>query len=203
MRKLLLASAVAVLVPAAAAAGPSLALRVGYDASSGSASRGTPMSDVARSDVPFQLDATWVFGPHFSAGVYGGFGIGFLSKAIADRCDALGANCSVWTMRLGVRGEYGFPELSERFVPWVGLGTGWEWGYEKVSRGSQSASQTVSGWETFSLEGGGDVRLSPKLSLGPYVVWRVGQYGRLDGYSIVSKAWHQWSGFGIRGRWDF
>ncbi len=204
MRKLLRAAPLAAaLLPAAAAAGPSLGLRLGYDVSSGSGSRGAPMSDVAHSDVPVQLDALWIFGPHFSAGAYYAFGFGQLSKDVSDRCAADGVSCSVWTMRVGIRGEYAFPELSQRLAPWLGLGSGWEWAHESISGRGESASQTVSGWETLSLEGGADVKLAPKLWLGPYLVMRVGQYGRLDGYSVVNKAWHQWYGFGIRGKWDF
>ncbi len=202
MRPLLLAALVAV-APAAAFAGPALGLRVGYDISSGSASTGTPMSELARSAVPLQLDATWRFGPRFSIGAYYGFGFGQLSKSIADRCSSLATSCSVWTMRTGIRAEYAFPEDFKRLAPWVGLGTGWEWAHGSVSHPSESGSQTVSGWEAVSLEVGADYKVAPKLWLGPYVVMRVGQYGRINGYSIVNKAWHEWYGLGIRGRWDF
>jgi hypothetical protein len=203
MRQVLLAAALAAFLPAAAAASPSLGLRLGYEGSSGSATRGTSMSEVAQGDFPLQLDATWRFGAHFSAGVYYSFAIGRLSGEISDRCDALQASCSVWSMRAGIRGEYAFVEVSQRFAPWVGAGTGWEWVRESVSHPAESSTQTVSGWEMLSLEGGADVRLAPKLWAGPYLAYRFGQYGRLDGYSIVNKAFHSWFGVGLRGRWDF
>ncbi len=201
MRPLLLAALVA-LLPAAASAGPTLALRAGYEVSAGSASSGTSMSEVAKSDIPLQLEWMWKFGPHFSLGAYYDFGFGQLSSAVSDRCASLDASCSVWTMRVGVRGEYAFPQ-SETFAPWIGLGSGWEWAHESVSHPGNSGSQTVSGWETVSLDGGADYRLGPKLWLGPYLVARYGEYGRINGYSVVSKAWHDWYGVGIRGRWDF
>src|SRR5512138_109087 len=119
MRQVLLAAALAAVLPAAATAAPSLALRLGYEASSGSATKGTSMSEVAKAVYPLQLDGTWRFGPHFSAGVYYAFAIGQLSGAISDRCSSLGASCSVWTMRAGIRLEYAFSEVSQRVSPWI------------------------------------------------------------------------------------
>jgi outer membrane protein W len=203
MRQVLFAAVLAALLPAAAAASPSLALRLGYASSSGSATKGTAMSEVAKAEFPLQLDATWRFGPHFSAGVYYGFAIGQLSGTVSDRCSALGASCSVWSMRAGIRGEYAFPEVSQRLAPWIGAGTGWEWVRESVSHPTESAAQTVSGWETLSLEGGADIKVGPKLWIGPYLTYRFGEYTRLDGYSIVNKAFHSWVGLGARGKWDF
>lgn len=203
MRQVLLAAVLAAVLPAAAAASPSLALRLGYESSSGSATKGTSMSEVASAGFPIQLDATWRFGPHFSAGVYYGFAIGQLSGAVSDRCSSLGASCSVWAMRAGIRGEYAFVEFSQRVAPWIGAGTGWEWVRENVSHPGDSASQTVSGWDTLTLEGGADIKLGPKLWIGPYLTYRFGEYTRLDGYSIVNKAFHSWVGLGARGKWDF
>jgi hypothetical protein len=203
MRKVLLAAAVAAVLPAAAAARPTLALRLGFEGSSGSATRGTPMSEVASAGYPLQLDAAWSFGPHFSFGVYYGFAIGRLSRAVSDRCDALQASCSVWSMRAGIRGEYAFPEASERVVPWLGVGSGWEWVRESLSHPAESGAQTLSGWEMVSVDGGADVKVSRKLWIGPYLAFRVGEYGRLGGFSIVNQAYHRWAGLGVRGRWDF
>ncbi len=201
MRTLLVALLL-LAAPGAATAGPALALRLGYALSSGDAARGTPMSDVAKSEIPIQLDALWRFGPHFSAGGYFSYGFGQLSKDVSDRCDSLGASCSVWTMRLGAEAQYAFTDLSPRFAPWIGMGMGWEWAHERVSLGSQSARQDVSGWELVNLEGGADVKVATRVVLGPYVSLRVAQYSRLDGHAVVSKAWHNWLGFGVRGTWD-
>jgi hypothetical protein len=203
MRKVLLAAVLGGVLPAAAAASPTLALRLGYEGSSGSATKGTSISEVAAAEYPLQLDASWRFGPHFSMGVYYGFAIGRLSRAIADRCDALGASCSMWSMRAGIRGEYTFAETSRRLVPWIGAGSGWEWVRERVSHPTDSSSQTVSGWEMLSLEGGADLKLAPKLWAGPYLGYRFGEYGRLNGSSIANQAFHSWLGVGLRGRWDF
>ncbi len=203
MRKVLLAAVLAAVLPGAAAASPTLALRLGVEGSSGSATKGTSMSQVAAAEYPLQLDGSWRFGPHFSMGVYYSFAIGQLSQAIADRCTALGASCSMWSMRAGIRGEYAFVETSQRVVPWLGVGSGWEWIHESLSHPSEPGSQTISGWETLSLEGGADLKVAPKLWLGPYLGYRFGEYGRLNGSAIANQAFHSWLGVGLRGRWDF
>ncbi len=197
------AAALAAFLPAAAAAGPSLALRQGYAVSSGSASKGTSMTELASAEFPTQLDAAWRFGDHFSAGVYYSFAIGRLSRPVSDRCSADGASCSVWTMRAGIRGEYAFTEVSQRVVPWIAMGTGWEWVREHVSHPQETSTQVLSGWETASLEVGVDAKVASRLWLGGFATYRFGEYSRLDGYSIVNKAFHTWAGFGVRGRWDF
>ncbi|HET8538368.1 MAG TPA: hypothetical protein VFL83_00720 [Anaeromyxobacter sp.] len=202
MRTLLAAALVALALPTAAAAGPVLALRLGWAASAGDAARETPMSEVADGEIPIQLDAFWRFPPHWFGGVYYAYGFGRPSGAISDRCDALGADCSVWTMRVGAQLGYTFGELW-RLAPWLAVGIGYEWTHEDASRGGLSGSQTLSGWEFVNVEGGADVKVSGKVSVGPYASFRLGQYSRLDGYGIPSKGVHQWYGVGIRARYDF
>jgi hypothetical protein len=201
MRKLLLASILVLSLPTAAAARPTLALRLGYELARGKAAEGTPMSEVAKSQIPLQLDALWRFGPHFSGGVYASYGFARLDPEISDRCDALGASCSAWTARLGVQASYAFAEFSKRYTPWLGGGVGYEWVRQKIS-GALSGSETVSGWD-FVLDTGFDVKVSPTISVGPYFALHFGPYTRLDGYAIPSKAVHEWLAFGLRGRYDF
>jgi hypothetical protein len=202
MRTLVAAALLAAVLPTAAAAGPVLGARLGYASSGGDAAKDTPMSKVAAAEIPLQLDLAWRINPRWTLGVYYGFGFGRLSKATADRCDALGVSCSVWSMRTGAQATYAFADVSERWAPWLGFGIGYEWLHEHVSeRGG--GTQNLSGWEYLNLEGGADVRLSSKLSAGPYVSARFGQLSRLDGYGIPNTGWHQWLGAGVRGHWDF
>jgi outer membrane protein W len=201
MRTLLLAALLA--LPRAAAAGPALGLRLGYALASGEASSGTEMSEVAKADVPLQLDATWRFGPHFSAGLYFAYGFTRLDASVADRCDALGADCSVSRMRTGIQAAWAFTDVSQRFAPWLGLGIGYEWMKEDASLQGRSGVQHLSGWELLDFQGGVDVVTYRKLALGPYVDWSpLGWFTRLDGSSIVKKSMHQWLGFGVRGTLD-
>ncbi len=200
MRTLLAAALLAAVLPTAAAAGPVLGARVGYAAASGDASKDTVMSDVAAAEIPLQLDFAWSFNPRWTLGVWYGFGFGRLSSSVANRCDALGVSCSVWSMRTGVQATYAFAETADPYAPWVGFGIGYQWVHETVSGGG---AQNLSGWEYLDLEGGADWRISAQASVGPFVSLRVGQFSRLDGYGIPSSGWHEWLGVGVRGRWGF
>jgi hypothetical protein len=201
MRTLLVALLVAA-APGAASAGPTVGLRLGWEAASGEASKGTPMSDVVKAAIPLQLDLGWRFGA-FSLAAYYGFGFGRISSASADACDAAQADCSAWTMRTGIQAEWAFLDVSKVWAPWVGGGIGYEWAYDKVSSPTKSARQTLSGWQLLSLEGGADARVTAKLWLGPYVSAHYGQYSSLDGYGIPNKAFHRWYGLGVRATWEF
>ncbi len=199
MRSLLLA---ALLLPTAAAARPTLALRIGYAAASGDAAEETPMEEVAKSAVPIQLDALYRFGPHFAAGLYFSYGFGGLNQEISDRCDALGADCSVSGVRLGAQGTYTFTQLSQRFAPWAGVGVGYEWVNGSVSRGGLSTTQRVTGWEIVNLQAGADFVVRPRFAVGPYVQLSIGRFTAVDGNDIADKAMHEWLNFGVRGRFD-
>ncbi len=202
MRTLLVALLLAA-VPAAASAGPALGLRLGYESARGDAAKGTPMSDVARSDVPLQLDATWRFGSSLSIGAYYAFGFAQISSSVAHECDALHASCSAYTMRTGVEVQWAFTDVASWWAPWIGTGLGYQWAYDDVSIAGKSSRQNVSGWELLNLEGGADAKVAPKLWLGPYVSLRYSQYSNLEGYGIANKAFHTWLGIGVRATWDF
>ncbi len=199
----LLAALLLLAAPGAASAGPTLGLRLGYDASSGHAAKNTPMSDVMKSAIPIQLDAQWRFGPSFSLGGYYAYGFGQISKSAADRCSADGASCSAWMMRAGAELQWAFTDVAAWWAPWIGAGIGYEWAYDKVTLAGQSTRSDVSGWQFLSLDGGADAKLGSKLWLGPYLSARYGQYSTLDGYGIANKAFHRWYGLGVRATWEF
>ena len=198
----LLAALLLLAAPVAASAGPTLALRAGYDASAGYASQSTRMSEVAKGAVPLQLDALWRFG-RFSIGGYYSFGFGLLSGSVADQCDARGADCTVWTMRTGIQAQWAFTEVADWWAPWIGGGIGYEWAFDKITINGKSTRQDVSGWELLSLQGGADAKLGSRLWLGPYVSVHSAQYSDVDGYGITHKAFHHWYGVGVRATWEF
>lgn len=201
MRPLLVA---ALLLPTAAAAGPTLALRTGYAFALGEASKGTPIENVARAQVPLQLDALWRFTDRFAAGAYFSYGFGVLGGEISDRCDRVGADCSVATLRLGLQGTYVLPQLANRFLPWIGAGIGYEWVRESVSATGFSTTKTESGWELFNVQGGADVAVgSTRFAVGPYAILSWARFSSVDGNAVSQKAWHEWLHLGVRGKIDF
>ena len=89
-----------------------------------------------------------------------------------------------------------------RFLPWIGAGIGYEW--NKLDDGTEEA--TFKGCEFLNLQAGGDYKVSDQLSVGPYVMFALGQYDEVDdggaSVSIPDKKMHEWLSFGLRGKLD-
>jgi len=202
MRKLLmLGSLMALLVPTASHAQFSLGLRLGFAPAAGDSMKDSPMKDEVSSQIPIQLDAMYKITPDISAGLYFSYGIVQLSSDVKDACDAFGASCSANTFRVGAQGAYAFNKVSPQFVPWVGLGLGYEAFTAKTAFTGVAVSTTTTGLEA-NLQVGGDYKVNPKFVVGPYLQVSFGQYTSQESSSISDKAMHEWLGFGVRGKFD-
>ncbi len=207
MRKVLMLGAVlaAIVIPTAPHAQDSkwiLGLRLGYAPAMGDAMQGQSMKDAMPSQVPIQLDALYKLTSEWALGAYLSYGFGQLSSAEADACDAMGVDCSMSSVRVGIEATYAFTTASPTFVPWLGFGTGYEAVSETVAVSGVSASQDTSGWEFLNLQVGGDWKVSPSFAMGPYLQYSIGQYSSIGGNSIPNTATHEWFNVGIRGKFD-
>ncbi len=218
MRKLLVAGvAAALLLPGASRAQLSLGARIGYAPSMGDAMSDpttgatAKMSDGVKSQIPLQLEAGWRANPLLTVGGYFSYGIGQNGTALSNDCAATGQSCTTSVVRLGVQVLYAFaPPAPQQFVPWVGVGLGYEWASVKYTGGGY-ADETVSfsGWEFLNLQVGGDWALGPQFSIGPYLMLSIAQYTSAEdtsGGQTVSipmdQTVHEWIGFGVRGKID-
>ncbi len=198
MRKLLMIGGVmaAVLVPTASSAQLTLGARVGYGFAMGDVGGTLSMSDWVKSQVPLQLDALVRLTPAFGVGGYFSYGFG----QTGDACDFPGADCTARVTRVGAQATWSF--VGMRFLPWIGAGIGYEW--NKLDDGTEEA--TFKGWEYLNLQAGGDYKVSDQLSVGPYVMFALGQYDEVDdggaSVSIPDKKMHEWLSFGLRGKLD-
>jgi hypothetical protein len=206
MRKIaMLALTLAALAPAAASAQVSLGLRLGFAPSMGEAVKDGDMSDGVKSQIPIQVDALYALNPNLSLGGYFSYGVGQLGGSISDLCDASGADCSANSMRAGVQLHYALAARGA-WVPWGGVGAGYEWGKLSIDEGSLA----YRGVEFLNLQLGGDYKVNEKFAIGPYVQFSMGQYSNVtqdDGTdsasdSIDEKGIHEWLGFGVRGRFS-
>ena len=204
MRRALLLAAL--LLPAAARAQPSAALRLAYAPALGDLARGVPMSDAMSSQIPVQLDLLWRFG-QLSAGAYGSWGLG---QASGDACKA-GASCSASVVRVGAQALWAWEPFGEaRILPWAGAGLGWEWAFQSAERLGSRTSYTWSGAE-LALQGGAEWPIAGRFGVGPFLLLGGGRYAReavdtsADSGSadIGTKAFHVWIHVGVRGRVDF
>jgi hypothetical protein len=202
MRKLLMLSLVALLVPMTSQAQVSLGLRVGYAPAMGDAAKDAPLKDGVKSQIPIQLDALYKVNKDIGVGAYFSYGFGQIGSALKDECDAAGISCSVSSMRLGLQGAYTFNEVKAPLVPWAAVGFGLEWMTVKGSYGGVSGDATTTGFEFLNLQLGGDYAVNPQFAVGPYVQFSVGQFSSVEGNSITEKGMHEWLGFGVRGKFD-
>jgi hypothetical protein len=199
----------ALALPTASRAQVSLGLRLGYAPAGGDFQKDAKMSDGIKAQIPIQLDALYKVNPNIGAGLYFSYGFGQLAS---DACET-GADCSANDIRIGVQGLYTFnvEGAATKFVPWAGLGLGWERGSTKMTGGGADATLSSTGYE-FNIQLGGDYKVNEQLSVGPYVMLSVGQYSsvKFDGFGplmdgshdIEDKGLHQWYNFGLRGRFD-
>ena len=194
-----------VLLPLAARARPTAAVRLAWAPVIGNVSRGIPMTDAMGAQIPVQLDGLWRIGPA-SVGVYASWGLGLVSSGA---CGA-GADCSASGVRLGVQGHWALRPIGEaRIVPWGGMGLGWEWAFQTRERLGSRTSWRWSGPE-LALQGGAEWPLAGRFGLGPFVQLAFGRYGRVSldtsaasaSADIDTRAVHAWVQLGVRGRID-
>lgn len=237
----LVAMLAAVALPTAAHAQFTLGFRLGYAPAMGDAYKfkntGDPtlegtsakMSDGVSWQIPLQLEAAYRITPQIAVGGYVSYGFSEGGPSFAstfagqDFCDLSGSgvsvDCSASDVRLGVQGTFAFTMVSPTFVPWAGVGFGWEWLRSKaeISGGGMSGSfeENLDGFE-FSLQGGGEWKIGRVFALGPFLQYSIGQYSggeiKMSGFGLPSesgkfsdladKSLHEWLTIGVRGKFD-
>lgn len=218
MNKLIAASLLAFAVAGSAPAradddsGLTFGLRAAYGVPFGSAGDGTDLNELTSGAFPLQLDAGYRFDRHWSAGAYLGYGVAMLAGDAKSALAAQGATDigGHALMRVGLQGTYTFlPEA--RIAPWVGLAAGYEWTrYASAKVNGQDTEIGVRGFEA-SLQIGGDYKVAPRFTVGPFASFHVGQFqSRMtftDGSGetasgVNDKGLHEWLEFGLKGTFN-
>ncbi len=201
--------------------GLSLAVRTGYGIPLGGLGNGVDLSQWLSGVVPFQIDVGWRFTPQLYAGAYFEYGIGILGSAAKAGylCDQ-GVSCSGSQLRFGVDFVYTLLPRA-KFVPWVGLGAGYEIVKTGGSAANQSVDETFKGWEFVHLQLGVDYRIWPAFRVGPFATFTFAQFSTVDtpiyvdpttGTSTIGpshsvdlqqKALHEWLQLGLKATYDF
>jgi hypothetical protein len=144
--------------------------------------------------------------PTVTVGGFFQYGIAQVKEQPNIPCGQGGVTCSGSVVRLGLQGIYRL-ELPSLFLPWFGLGVGYEWlGLEFKGPGG-TASVGARGLEFITLQAGGEYRIAPQFGLGPFVSLSLGQYDSLSLTTgsttmtgdITNKKLHEWLQFGLRG----
>jgi outer membrane protein W len=201
--------------------GLSLGVRAAYGVPLGSAGDGSSFNQLTSGAVPIQLDVGYRLDEHWLAGGYFAWGPAMIASDAKRGLAAQGATDvgGHAVQRIGLQGIYTLlPEA--RFAPWFGLGLGYEWTRYAEARlntatGSADSEIGMGGFEAI-LQVGGDYRLSPRFTAGPFATLNFGQYrnhvsdvdvksgavanpGTTD---VSDKGIHEWLQFGIKGTFN-
>jgi hypothetical protein len=194
--------------------GAEVALRLGVALPFGDARSGTSLDTGVSNTVPlileggYRLDSNLFFGARFQYAF-----VNFKNNATTG-CTG-NVSCSGSDVALGLEALYRFTP-GNTFAPWLGLGAGYEWLNQDVSGNNVNASgsATVKGFQGL-LQLGGDVRVTNKLVLGPFIEAAIGRYDSASSSltignmttntdaDIANTAWHTWLTLGVRGAFGF
>jgi hypothetical protein len=190
--------------------GVEAAVRLGLAIPAGSIQDGTSLDSYAGSAVPLVLEAGYRLDPSLFVGARLLYAFPQLKNPMGSCANV---SCDGFDMGLGVEGVYRFL-ADQKFAPWAGAGIGYEWASEDINRANVGGGATYRGFEGL-LQGGGDVRMSSQLVLGPYAEVAFGRFETTDGRArlgntttettmdITNTAVHTWISFGIRGAFGF
>jgi hypothetical protein len=166
------------------------------------------LSNTLSGAVPVVLEAGYRFNKNLSAGVLFQYAFAMIKDNMNTGCGG-GVSCSGSVIRLGIEGIYRL-DVDGAFVPWLGAGVGYESLSLDQSMGGQSASASIHGLEFLTLQGGGEYRIAPQMTIGPFASFSLGQYDGVDAsgggmnisMSIANKAMHEWLQLGVRGTFN-
>jgi hypothetical protein len=195
--------------------GISLGLRLGYAFPIGKAGGGADetLSSMFKRSVPIQFDIGWRFNPKIYAGAFFEYGFTSLADAHQEDCKNNANECSARTYRFGLDFVYTFSP-NAKFIPWAGLGVGYEMTKSTSSAAGSSIEAVIRGVEFAHLMTGVDYRLSPVFKIGPFVNFTLAQYSQIETpvvpgsdppvvgptrtYDVEPKGIHGWLQFGVK-----
>ena len=182
--------------------GFTMALRVGYALPMGDFVSGGGMDQFLGGAVPLWVDLGYRINRSMFVGAYFQYAFGSTAGVYKDTCAAVGADCTPSITRIGAEFLYRFsPDAS--FIPWGGIGLGYETVTFNESFAGMSGSSSASGFEFLNLQLGGDFKVSPSFALGPYVALSIASYTSIEGVVGFSSSTHEWLQLGLKGTFDF
>ncbi len=189
--------------------GVALGLSTSYGVPLGTAADGIAFNKLTSGAVPVQLDLSYRFDRRWQAGVYFTYGVAMVANEAKDALTASGLRDigSHREQRVGLQGTYTIAPDS-RVAPWVGVGFGYSWTrYAAATTAAGKDTELGLGGLEGNLQLGGNYKLSPRWTAGPFASVSVGQFRSyvtwVDGsketsVNVNDKAIHEWVQFGLR-----
>jgi hypothetical protein len=195
--------------------GIEVGLRTGYAIPLGDVRKWSALGDTVNGTIPIWIDAGYRFHPNAMIGAFFQYGIGLVNPAgygfplaNGETCGSA-SDCSASDIMFGVQFHYHL--LPDQTIdPWGGVGFGYE---ILVLNDPGFASTTGVGGESYSgfqfvnLQIGADYKLTPKLGVGPFVMFSLGEYSSCSypqsgNCTIEGSPIHGWLTLGIRVAYD-
>lgn len=189
-----------------------LSARLGYGIPGGDISddlddAGFPIDPALDDLVDWKIPLWFELGYRFNPRVHGGIFLEVAAAGVNDDFCAIGDDCDGSNVRFGLDLQYHFSPR-QPVDPWIGFGFAVEFlNAEATDTTGVTTEFTYAALEFPLLEGGLDIALSPRFSLGPYVAISLGYYTSvttdLGGGSerrdpIDEKALHTWIQGGVK-----
>ncbi|HZZ83446.1 MAG TPA: hypothetical protein VFE30_02825 [Anaeromyxobacteraceae bacterium] len=176
--------------------GLTLSLRLAYAFPLGDYAGGVGLGDVYQGSIPLQLDVGWRLDDRWTVAAFFQYGFAWMGS----NCPA-GADCSARDLRLGAEVLYRILPGAQ-WVPWVGLGAGYEWARATRSLGPTAVDVTSRGLELANVQLGADYQWGKSLSYGPYAAFTVGRFSTTTVGDLPDKALHHWLQLGLKGTFN-
>jgi hypothetical protein len=194
--------------------GPEVAARLGVALPTGDIQNGESLDAAVSNTIPIVLEGGYRVDPSLFFGVRFQYAFASFKHANGALCTG-NASCGGSDVALGIEGMYRFV-ADGRFAPWLGLAGDYEWLNEDVTAANFNAggSASVRGFRG-ALQFGGDVRVTSRLVLGPFIEAQFGRYESGTGtvtvgnttttmdVDIRNTTWHEWVVIGARGAFGF
>jgi hypothetical protein len=181
--------------------GLEIGLRVGYGIPLGTLAGNTKLSDLMTATIPFVFEIGKRFNSDYTVGLFFQYAVGLVKNGDTSGCGNGMPSCSSADYRFGIEGLYRI-KVPGAFTPWIGFSVG----YEILTIGQTldgiDSSMSLRGFQYAALEAGGNLRLTPTVSLGPYVSYSFGQYSTVStsggDQDVTNSGIHSWLQLGAR-----
>lgn len=186
-----------------------LGVGLGFGMPYGDALKGQSLASIYMGEIPIDVDFSYRITPSFSAGVYGGYAYGLVSRSgrVTSSTYTSEVVDGIATWRFGVQAEYEFGKMGAA-MPFLAARVGYV--TETLKGKNGVGDSTASGWEYLTLIGGVDFQVAPRFTVGPFLSGALGEYTdeKLAGGSSQSipdgdRTLHGWITIGVRGTWGF
>jgi hypothetical protein len=177
----------------------------------GGAYSGTALNDFVNERIQLETGLDAVFLEQFVVGADVGISYLLLGDTFSQGCSSDGGSCYGLDYSIGVHAEFRILPPVVPYVPWVGIGGGYDAMYLNETVGGASEGVTFGG-SYFDVRAGVDMRAAG-TGWGPFVGLRLGQYTSVGGENdsgyinsnvtsaVAHPTEHEWFTIGFRGRY--